>query len=87
MHVAHIRTLSKAHPPHIDHGVVITALVFEIVEHTCHVAVAVVAAYVVHAFAVCLVRSLYALVVEILLLLGHLQNHVLVAFTKRKIIH
>ena len=49
-------------------------------------AVAVVAADVVHAFAICFVCSFDTLVVKISLLLGHLQNHVLVAFAERKII-
>ena len=45
---AYVPALRHGQPPHIDHGIVATALVLVLIHCPCNVAVAVVAAYVVH---------------------------------------
>ena len=59
---AHELALGSAHPPHVDHRVVGAPLVLQVVQHPGHVAVAVVAADVVHALAVGSVGALHSLV-------------------------
>ena len=52
MAIRNVRALGSAEPPYRDHGPVFFPLILDIVEDSCHVAVAVVAADVMHSFAV-----------------------------------
>ena len=67
---ANVGALSDTHPPHTHHRVVLVAIVLAIVQHSSNVAVAVVAANVVHPTPVGLIRCFEALVVDVQLSLG-----------------
>ena len=52
MAIRNVRALGSAEPPNRNHGPVFFPLVLDIVKDSCYVAMAVVAADVVHSFAV-----------------------------------
>ena len=87
MVLADVFALSDEEPPDRDHGPILLAAVLEVVEGARHVAVAVVAADVVHPLAVGAVRAL-DVVVEFLVLAGidTLKDNIFVRLTESKVV-
>ena len=84
---AHITAVGQAHPPDVDHRVIGSPLIFQIVENTGHVRVTIVTADVVHPLGIGLISLLDGLIVLFWGDVLELKNNIFVSLSKGKIIN
>ena len=86
MESRHVLALGHDEPPHTDHGPVLLAHVPVIIQHTCHMTVAIVTADIVHALPIRAIRSLDILIEFGKLMGWDVQLDILVRLSKGKVI-
>ena len=59
----HVFTLNNKHPPNVDHSVVLSTLIFKVVQSSSDMTVTIITAYIVHTLFVGPIRSANTLVV------------------------